>query len=407
MTPRILHILDHSIPLHSGYTFRTLSLLREQRRRGWETFHLTSPKQAGCQVAEEDVDGWHFYRTAPASGAAAGWPVFGELALMRQTERRLLEVAGQVRPNLLHAHSPVLNAIPALRAGRRLGLPVVYEVRAFWEDAAVDHGTTREGSARYRATRALETWALRRADHVTTICEGLRGDIVARGIPAERVTVIPNAVDIEAFDPGGVPDEALKASLGLAGCTVVGFIGSFYAYEGLDLLLEALPRIVGTLPDVRVLLVGGGPQEQTLREQAARLGLENKVVFTGRVPHAEVQRYYDLIDVLAYPRHSMRLTELVTPLKPLEAMAQGRLLVASDVGGHRELIRNGETGVLFQAGSADSLASAIVQLLAKREYWPELRHAGRRFVEQERNWAASVGNYAAFYERLLAGSTAR
>ncbi|MDA0188938.1 MAG: glycosyltransferase, exosortase A system-associated [Proteobacteria bacterium] len=407
MTPRILHILDHSIPLHSGYTFRTLSLLREQRRRGWETFHLTSPKQAGCQVAEEDVDGWHFYRTAPASGAAAGWPVFGELALMRQTERRLLEVAGQVRPNLLHAHSPVLNAIPALRVGRRLGLPVVYEVRAFWEDAAVDHGTTREGSARYRATRALETWALRRADHVTTICEGLRGDIVARGIPAERVTVIPNAVDIEAFDPGGIPDEALKASLGLAGCTVVGFIGSFYAYEGLDLLLEALPRIVGTLPDVRVLLVGGGPQEQTLREQAARLGLESKVVFTGRVPHAEVQRYYDLIDVLAYPRHSMRLTELVTPLKPLEAMAQGRLLVASDVGGHRELIRDGETGVLFRAGSADSLASAIVQLLAKREYWPELRLAGRRFVEQERNWAASVGNYAAFYERLLAGSAAR
>ena len=302
---------------------------------------------------------------------------------------------------MLHAHSPVLNAIPALRVGRRLGLPVVYEVRAFWEDAAVDHGTTHEGSARYRLTRSLETWALKRADHVTTICEGLRSDIVGRGVPAERVTVIPNAVDIEAFDPGGTPDEALKAELGLAGCTVVGFIGSFYAYEGLDLLLDALPRIVRTLPDVRLLLVGGGPQEQALREQAARLGLESSVVFTGRVPHAEVQRYYDLIDVLAYPRHSMRLTELVTPLKPLEAMAQGRLLVASDVGGHRELIRDGETGMLFRAGSADSLAETIVQLLAKREYWPELRLAGRRFVEQERNWAASVARYHDVYGGLL------
>ncbi|MBA3997530.1 MAG: glycosyltransferase, exosortase A system-associated [Candidatus Accumulibacter sp.] len=399
--PRILHVLDHSIPLHSGYTFRTLSILREQRKLGWETFHLTTPKHVGCTLAEEDVDGWHFYRTAAAAGATAGWPLLGQLALMRQVEQRLYEVAQAVRPNVLHAHSPVLNAIPALRVGRRLGLPVVYEVRAFWEDAAVDHGTTHEGSARYRLTRSLETWALKRADQVTTICEGLRSDIVARGVPAERVTVIPNAVDIEAFDPGGTPDDALKAELGLAGCTVVGFIGSFYAYEGLDLLLEALPRIVRTLPDVRLLLVGGGPQEQALREQAARLGLESSVVFTGRVPHAEVQRYYDLIDVLAYPRHSMRLTELVTPLKPLEAMAQGRLLVASDVGGHRELIRDGETGMLFRAGSADSLAETIVQLLAKREYWPELRLAGRRFVEQERNWAASVARYHDVYGGLL------
>lgn len=401
MMPRILHVLDHSIPLHSGYTFRTLSILREQRKLGWETFHLTTPKHVGCTLAEEDVDGWHFYRTAAAAGATAGWPLLGQLALMRQVEQRLYEVAQAVRPNVLHAHSPVLNAIPALRVGRRLGLPVVYEVRAFWEDAAVDHGTTHEGSARYRLTRSLETWALKRADQVTTICEGLRSDIVARGVPAERVTVIPNAVDIEAFDPGGTPDDALKAELGLAGCTVVGFIGSFYAYEGLDLLLEALPRIVRTLPDVRLLLVGGGPQEQALREQAARLGLESSVVFTGRVPHAEVQRYYDLIDVLAYPRHSMRLTELVTPLKPLEAMAQGRLLVASDVGGHRELIRDGETGMLFRAGSADSLAETIVQLLAKREYWPELRLAGRRFVEQERNWAASVARYHDVYGGLL------
>jgi glycosyltransferase involved in cell wall biosynthesis len=144
---------------------------------------------------------------------------------------------------------------------------VVYEVRAFWEDAAVDHGTTTEGSLRYRMTRVMETRALRRARHVFTICEGLRGDIVARGIPASRVTVIPNAVDIGAFEPGGQPDEALKAKLGLAGCTLLGFIGSFYAYEGLDLLLEALPAILGRCPDVRVLLVGGGRRKPRSRHR--------------------------------------------------------------------------------------------------------------------------------------------
>ena len=204
---RILHILDHSIPLHSGYTFRTVSILREQRKLGWKTFHLTSPKHAGS-LEEEDVEGWHFFRT-PWKSRGNRPAFFDELALMHRVERRLLTVARAVKPDVLHAHSPVLNAIPAIRVGRRLGLPVIYEVRAFWEDAAVDHGTTKEGSLRYRLTRRLETYALKRADHVTTICEGLRNDMVARGVDAEKVTVIPNAVDIESFKVSGVPDLSL------------------------------------------------------------------------------------------------------------------------------------------------------------------------------------------------------
>ena len=397
---RVLHVLDHSIPLHSGYTFRTLALLREQRKLGWQTFHLTSAKHTAGQAPEETVDGWHFHRTPVAAAPTRFLPGQGELALMRQLERRLSDVVSQVRPQVLHVHSPVLNAIPALRVGRRLGIPVVYEVRAFWEDAAVDHGTTREGSLRYRLTRQLESHALRRADHVFTICEGLRNDIVARGIPAGKVTLIPNAVDIDTFEPGGLPDAALKAKLGLTGATVLGFIGSFYAYEGLDLLINALPLILQQQPDARVLLVGGGPQNDALKSQVERLGLGGKVVFTGRVPHDEVRRYYDLIDVLVYPRHSMRLTELVTPLKPLEAMAQGRVLVASDVGGHKELIRHGHTGWLFEAGSTDALSQSVVGLLAAREQWPALRQSGRAFVETERNWTRSASHYRDVFCRL-------
>jgi len=406
MSVRVLHVLDHSIPLHSGYTFRTLSLLREQRKLGWQTFHITSPKHGeglkdkADDALEQDVDGWHFYRT-PTPAGGMNLPGIGELRLMRLLEQRLMKVAQELKPDLLHAHSPVLNGLPALRVGRRLGIPVVYEVRAFWEDAAVDHGSTTEGSLRYRLTRHMETRALRRADHVFTICEGLRKDIVARGLAQDKVTVIANAVDIEAFEPGGEPDPALKARLGLDGATVIGFVGSFYAYEGLDLLLDALPQLLRERPELRVLLVGGGPQDEALKAQAARLGVLDKIVFTGRVPHAEVNRYYDLIDVLAYPRHSMRLTELVTPLKPLEAMAQGRLLVASDVGGHRELIRHGETGMLFKAGDAGALAAALLQLLAAQQNWPVLRAAGRRFVETERNWTASVAHYRQAYAGLL------
>jgi PEP-CTERM/exosortase A-associated glycosyltransferase len=400
MTLRVLHVLDHSIPLQSGYTFRTRAILREQRRLGWETFQLTGPKQAGPTALEEEVDGLRFYRTPWRPRGMTAWPGLHELALMRAIQRRLEEVITLVRPNLLHVHSPVLNALPALWVGRKHGIPVVYEVRAFWEDAAVDHGTSTEGGFRYRATRAIETWALRRAAHITTICDGLRQEMVQRGISADKITVIPNAVDVAAFDFGGEPDNALKRRLGLQGTTVVGFIGSFYAYEGLDLLIEALPAVLAQRPEVRLLLVGGGPQEEALKALAGRLGLADKTVFAGRVPHDDVQRYYSIVDVFAYPRRSMRLTELVTPLKPLEAMAQGQLLVASDVGGHRELIRDGETGILFPAGSAEALAQGIARLLGQRDRWPELRDRGRRFVEQERTWGRSVARYRDVFRRL-------
>jgi len=398
---RILHILDHSIPLHSGYTFRTLAILQQQRALGWETFHLTGPKQGPVAAEEEQVDGWHFYRTPPPGGLLDGIPGLAEIELMGEIAHRIEEIAKRIRPHILHAHSPVLNAIPALRVARRLGIPLVYEVRASWEDAAVDHGTAQAGGLRYRLSRGLETWALKRASAITTICEGLRGEIVARGIPAEKVTVIPNAVDIEAFTLGGTPDPELRRALGLDEACVLGFVGSFYAYEGLALLMRALPVIAAQVPRVRVLLVGGGPQEAELKRLASELGIAERVIFAGRVPHGEVQRYYDLIDLLVYPRLSMRLTELVTPLKPLEAMAQGRLLVASDVGGHRELIRDGETGVLFKAGDPDALAAAVVGLLREPQRWPAMKDAGRRFVENERNWAASVAHYRPVYDALL------
>lgn len=401
MTLRILHVFDHSLPLHSGYTFRSANILRGQRRLGWETFHLTSPKQGRIEREEETVDGLHFYRTAPPTGLWSRLPLLNQWALMRATEQRLLELARELKPDLLHAHSPVLNAYPALHVGQQLGIPVVYEIRAFWEDAAVDHGTQSEWGLRYRLTREMETRAVRQASQVVTICGGLRGDLVARGIPLEKIGVVPNAVDIEQFTQGGEADPALKARLGLSDSRVIGFLGSFYAYEGLDLLIEALPLILERAPDVKVLLVGGGPQESNLKAQVAELGLTDKVVFVGRVPHHEVTHYYDLVDLLAYPRHAMRLTDLVTPLKPLEAMAQGRLLLASDVGGHQELIEDGYTGMLFRADDAANLAEKAVAALSLQDGGATLRGNGRRFVENERNWGRSIANYSAIYGAAL------
>lgn len=398
---RILHILDHSLPLHSGYAFRTVSILREQRALGWETVHLTSPKQGQCASPEETADGWSFFRTPVDDRSGGALPGLSEVDQMRRTARRLAEVVDKTKPDVLHAHSPVLNALPALWVGRRKGIPVVYEVRALWEAAAVDHGTTTEGSLRYRFSRALETFALKRVDHITTICEGLRGDIASRGISKDRITVIPNAVDTSEFQMRGPADPQLVTSLGLDGATVLGFAGSFYAYEGLDLLIAAMPGLLAKRPNTKLLLVGGGVQDAALKQQAKALGVADSVTFTGRVPHDQVQRYYDLIDVLVYPRHSMVLTELVTPLKPLEAMAQGKVLVASDVGGHKELIRDGVTGLLFKAGDVDALIAKVLEMLSyDRERLDSMRATARAFVEHERTWANSVSRYQDIYGRI-------
>ncbi|WEN15375.1 glycosyltransferase, exosortase A system-associated [Rhodanobacter sp. AS-Z3] len=398
---RILHVLDHSLPLHSGYTFRTLSILGQQRAMGWQTFHVTGPKQGSGQQREEHIDEWTFHRTPPASGLLSKLPIVEYRYLMRALQARLTEVVEAVRPDIIHAHSPVLNALPALAVGRSTGIPVVYEVRAFWEDAAVDQGTAREWGPRYRLTRALETRALKRADAVTTICDGLRGDMLKRGIAADKITVIPNAVNLSEFRFTATADPQLLQQYGLTRGNTLGFAGSFYAYEGLDLLLRAMPAVISAVPKARLLLLGGGPQEAALRALAAELGLDHVVHFTGRVPHSEMTRYYSAMDVMVYPRTSMRLTDLVTPLKPLEAMAMGKLVVASDVGGHKELIRDSHNGHLFPAGSFEALARCLIKQLQTPEAWPEVIANGQAYVANERNWQASAARYREVYAHAL------
>lgn len=395
MTLKILHVLDHSVPLHSGYAFRTLSILREQRKLGWQTLQLTTPKQGETLDGREVVEGFEFVRTP-------GRPEQRPMRQMRATAARMLRVVQDFRPDLVHAHSPILTALPSLYVARRSRLPFVYEVRATWEDAAVDHGSTRAGSARYRMSRALETFVVCRADHVTTICEGLRTELIGRGVSSSRLTVIPNGVDIDRFSFGRESNRELRARLGIAGAAaVVGFVGSFYSYEGLDVLLDAVALMPVEDINLHVMLVGGGPEEPSLKRRAEQLRLLDRVHFVGRVGHGDVQAYYDAVDVLVYARKRTRLTEIVTPLKPLEAMAQGKLVVASDVGGHQEMVRDGETGRLFRADDAGALAQCLVGVLHDRSGWDAMRRNARDYVRQQRSWEKSASGYLEAYQAAL------
>jgi PEP-CTERM/exosortase A-associated glycosyltransferase len=396
---RILHVLDHSLPLHSGYTFRTRAILKAQHAAGWDVAGITGVRQyqhgllpgAPSQV----VEGLTFHRTLAEASGPSPLREFREVSMLADA---IIALHAEWPFDLLHAHSPALNGLAALRASQRLDVPLVYEIRAFWEDAAVGNGTGSEGSAKYRLTRALENHVVRHADHVAVICEGLKSDLIARGVAPSKIVVSPNGVDLELFGSPPPADSALAAELHLTGKDVIGYIGSFYDYEGLDDLIAAMPLMKC---NTHLLLVGGGPMEESLRAQSEASSAADRIHFVGRVPHEEVESYYSLVDILAYPRKRMRLTDLVTPLKPLEAMAQGRLVAASDVGGHKELIRDGDTGTLFAADDPAAIASSLDTLLSSRADWEGMRKRARHFVETERNWQTNIYRYDPVYHLLL------
>lgn len=393
----VLHLLDHSLPVQDGYAYRSAAIIREQRALGWQTTQLTSDRQEDASAADDGVE---YRRTTPYDNWLARQPVAEQLATVMSLTASATRVAQDCRPQLLQAHSPCLAGLAGIRVARRLGLPLVYEMRASWEDAAVSAGQTTEGSLRYRLSRALETHVLRAADAVTTICEGLRTDIIARGIPAEKVTVIPNGVQAERFHVPDGSGQAIRAAHARPDQVLIGFIGSFFSWEGLDVLIRAVDLLRQSRTDFKVLLIGDGPEAAQLRALTGQLGLHEYIDFGGRIPAAEVPVHYAAMDMLVYPRPPSPLTEKVTPLKPIEAMAAGRIVLASDVAGHREIVREGDNGLLFPAGDAAGLARALGDALARKDL-ASMRENGRRFASEERSWSASVARYGAVYERLL------
>ena len=396
---RVLHVLDHSLPLHSGYTFRTRAILTAQQASGFEVRGITGLRHLADGPDCEAADGLTFHRTRGQANGPVGLREWREINLLADA---IVALARDWRPDLLHAHSPALCGKAALIAARRLGLPLVYEIRAFWEDAAVSNGTGSEGNLKYRLTRALENNVVAGADAVVTICQGLKDDLVARGTDPAKITLSPNGVDLALFGAALAPDPALAQQLELGDGPVIGFIGSFYDYEGLDDLIAAMPALIARVPAARLLLVGGGPVEDALRAQAAASPAAAAIRFVGRVPHSQVERYYALMDVMAYPRKASRLTDLVTPLKPLEAMAQGKLVAASDVGGHRELITHGQTGTLFAPDNPAACAATLAGLLAEKSCWQAMREAGFAHVRTSHDWAKNVHRYHVVYQVLLA-----
>lgn len=394
---RVLHVLHRSMPALSGYSIRTSYIMRFQREQGIEPFGVTSAQHPFDGEMEEVIHHIEFLRTRPLEGRL--YPGLRELRLMRALQRRVREAIQRWQPELIHAHSPVLVGLPALIEARRHRVPFVYEVRDLWENASVDRGKFGYDSPPYHAARGLETLVFRRADAVVAICEALREELAPRVGKRTALHVVGNGVDASGFTPA-IDDTAVRERWSLQGKRVFGYLGTFQPYEGLAVLIDALPAIIARVPEAHCVIVGGDADE--LRQQVARLGVGASVTFTGRVPHDQVHGLYAVAEVMVYPRLSTRTTELTTPLKPLEAMAMARPVVISDVKAMRELVRDGDTGAIFRAGDASDLADKVVGILSDRERARRLGDNARAWIERERDWPALVGRYRDIYRECLA-----
>ena len=415
---RSLYLTFCSLPLRvNGNSVRTHGMLSALSRAGWQPRAVTRPGfptvtppahlRHGLKYLEAeqewaqpyDFEGITYTNLRP--DGASGWQFNRQRQFDFLTEAAV-ELAIRDKPCLIHGASNHLIGSAAICAAERLGLPSIYEVRGMWEldysAASSEFADTDE----FRQMADLEGQIASRASHVFAISKGIKRMLISRGIPTEKITLLPNGVDPSRFVPG-LPDAALQERLGTTGRKVIGFIGSLSHYEGLEILLQAarclLDRQLNT--PFTVLLVGDGPCRSKIQKEAARLKLGRAFHQIPAVPYHSGLEYYRLADILVCPRLPLSICELVTPIKPYEAMAMAKAVVVSDVDALAGIVQDRVTGLLHRKGSPSSLADVIQSALQDPELCQRLGGAAREFVLQHHSWDKIVQKQVIpVYERL-------
>ncbi|GAA1489403.1 glycosyltransferase [Brachybacterium sacelli] len=403
----VFYLLHNSLPHNSaGYAARTHGLLSELNRIGWDVDGVTRlgypydmPGMGDIpDVPSRDVVGNVEYRRLLTSR-----DIEKKNPLFFYTERyskALLELAEQERPAIIHAASNHWNGLTAVKTARRLGLPSIYEVRGLWEVTRGSRNPEWAQSNMFRYIARMEADAAKGATRVFAITEALRDEMISRGVDGDKIRVVPNGVDTSRFTP--LPkDEELASQLGVGGKTVIGYVGSVLDYEGIELMLEAAEVLDRTREDFHVLIVGDGAELERFQNHVEENELQHVVTFTGRVPHEDVERYYSLIDITPFPRLPLPVCEMVSPLKPFEAMAMGKAVVASDVAALQEIVTPGVNGYLHRKGSSESLIEQLDRLLDDPEHTRQIGAQARDWVVQNRDWQKLATLIAETYDDLV------
>jgi glycosyltransferase involved in cell wall biosynthesis len=402
---RVCHLFKVAYPYeNSGGAIRNLNIVRSQRELGIDPYVVTplgyprpDTTDGGIQAATGGV---------PHVLIGRRYTDADSLPVDRRLELDAHETAAVLRSrgaDIIHAASGLRGyelALKAIALGRHFQLPVVYEVRSLhehlWGSPRLQNKLEREWT---RLRMAQEDRCMREVDAVVTIADAMRDVLVARGVPQDKITVVPNGVDTASWVPRSA-DPVERRRLGLRSDPVLGYISNMSYREGHDILLIAMSRLIAQGIEVSCLLVGDGPERRQLEELSAKLGIREHVVFTGEVDHASIADYYAAIDIFVVPRRPDYAADYVTPLKPFEAMAMERALVCSDLPALREIVGT-DRGKLFRTDSLDSLASTLSQLLAAPDERQRLGAVGRAWVIKERSWKRNAERYLELYDDLL------
>jgi glycosyltransferase involved in cell wall biosynthesis len=395
---RVLHLLTNSLPhTASGYAQRSHSILAAQQREGWDVLAVTRlgyPVQVGKLRARthDVVGGVRYRRLLPARLA----PTLD--ARLQQQAEELLRVSLEFKPSVLHTTTHFVNGLVARAVAEALGIPWVYEVRGQLADSwAATRGPGARDSEKYRLFQDRETEVMKGADLVVTLGQAMKTNIVAAGIQQEKVMIAPNAVG-GAFLEEPRDTASARRELGLPEDGLyIGTVSSLVAYEGLDDLVQAFALLAPEFPQLRLLIVGDGVSGPALQEQVRVLGLSDRAIFTGRVPHDLTPLYHQALDVFVVPRKDLEVTRAVTPLKPVEALASARPVVGSDLPALREIVDDGGNGLLAPAEDPHALSELVAILLADAKLRTELGRAGRERVLRTRTWQSNARAYNEAY----------
>ncbi|MCT1605917.1 glycosyltransferase [Nesterenkonia massiliensis] len=417
----VIHVVGMSFPAkQTGFTIRTKYHTEALLDEGIEQVVVVQPGGSGKSLTKRNV-----YEHNGVSIVELPGPVRGSVPRMEWLDNactQLLDLVSEYKPRVLHAHSDHINALIAIAVGRAANIPVLYEVRGFWEESFLARTAHEQGwrdpdrmatvfgyPDRYEGLRHVERMARERVDHLITLGNAMKSYILQEGcgtVAAESITVVPNAVDARAFGEAKHVDE-IRHRLGIEEeAVVLGYVTTLSAYEGIETLIDAHKLLSLRLPDrnVYLLIVGEGPHGDVLRAYAQKSGAEG-VFFAGRVPHEDVLSYYHVIDVFVVPRPKSRVTDLVTPLKPLEALAAGRQLVVSDTGALREMADAVEGAIhLFRAGDAHDLCAKIESALAEHRH-PSTRAKHIEWLRTHRTAASNAKQYRSVYRQLSMRTT--
>ncbi len=401
-----LYLLHNSLPFSSGgYSTRTHGLLTGLRTHGVEAIPVTRPgfpsqKHVFDQIP--DVPSFHVVDGIPYHhlvGTVSSQPRSDLQGFVDLYADLLDPLVRRYRPSVIHAASNWWNGFAVVATARRYGIPAIYEIRGLWEVTRASRQATWQDSERYAVDVQYERAAASLADRVIVITEGLRDEMVSRGIDEDKITVVPNAVNLDNFTRRE-KDTGLAKSLGIDNTCVVGFAGSLTFYEGLDDLLAAGARLRGeTAKPFTFLIVGDGAVKSELENLAIELGIADICRFTGRVPHSDVNRYLSIMDISPFPRIPIPVCEMVSPLKPLESMATGVAVLASDVQALKEMVPPG-IGLTFEKGNLESLTERLGLMIDDEELRDQLAESAYEWVRANRSWAEVSKLITALYDEL-------